>query len=844
MIRQILAESKITPDEGWDDVILSMAVQIGSNVNPDVKNGDDPDVREYVKVKRIPGGSPQDSEYVSGIVISKSVTHKSMVRRIQDPKILLIDFSLEYERVANQFVSLDRVLAQEHEHLRNLVARITATKPDIVVVSGNVSRLAAEFLREAGIVVASNVRLDVLEMIARFTRADIVHSIDRLALNFYFGTCAAFDVRFYTDSKYERGRKSFLWFEGCPSHLGATVVLRGGDAERLTRIKQAMTLMTLVVHSLKLETSLIMDQVATISVADIQQLTRESVLRVSDADSLVVARYLQYQEAVLSSSPYVSIAPPLTVEASHKAAIGRVSAEVGHDGELEDRGSRFDSGGLALDGDTLSPFGHQSITLLSYFICEGNAIPCQPPELIDVDYYGLSDSTLGQLVEYLCSRATVNCSARGCDRPKLLHTRVYVHRRGQVSVAVEKRPCPIRGLDTSMVMWSKCKVCQSVTPFTALGEDSWSFSVAKYLELAFYLSEVKSRAKTCAHDMQRDHVRYIGYRNLAVKFDFSPIRTFSLFPPPLRVAFSDEVRMRLKTQDLAHLKSLSAKFFDTMAERLRTVTVTEATVGLPRLQTCKDEIAELQRKIGLEKNQLMDQLQQLFATSADGDALVLSSVYRSFVDRHREWESEFAAFGKWYFQADARRITGANQIRKVFTEEKERSTETSDARAEGPSSAAPDRMPGVDTSPDSERFEQLELLSDRSLVGTPKADDDARSTDSISSVGFSLSSEQSIAHRLDFGKSADRQASQDAGEPSTSTPVTPTSETLPGIEEDTLAHDRNPSTELNNIRDGVNASEDAELRTQGPAEKSSLIKAMTALWNGNSVNWSPLESVV
>ncbi len=36
------------------------------------------DIREYIKVKTVPGGQPGDSKYYAGIAFSKNIVHKHM----------------------------------------------------------------------------------------------------------------------------------------------------------------------------------------------------------------------------------------------------------------------------------------------------------------------------------------------------------------------------------------------------------------------------------------------------------------------------------------------------------------------------------------------------------------------------------------------------------------------------------------------------------------------------------------------------------------------------------------------------------------------------------------------
>ena len=184
---QILSNANLLD---WQDVVYNLLLKITRNVNPDIRMGDDKDIRHYIKIKRIPGGAPAHSHYVSGVVCTKNVCHKKMCVPKDNPRILLLTFALEYQRVENEFISLAVLLAQEREHLKNLVNRVVALKPDIVLVQKTVSRLALEFLLQAGVTVAYGVKPSVMEAIARCTLSDIISGIDQLTLDPKLGKSA------------------------------------------------------------------------------------------------------------------------------------------------------------------------------------------------------------------------------------------------------------------------------------------------------------------------------------------------------------------------------------------------------------------------------------------------------------------------------------------------------------------------------------------------------------------------------------------------------------------------------------------------------------------------------
>ncbi len=170
---------------------------------------------------------------------------------LTNARIIVIRFPLDYHRGPNQFMSLEPLMAQEHEFIRILVARIIALRPQIVVVEKTVSRTALELLEKEGIVVVWSVKADAIRAISRCTQADIITSIDRLSLDPRIGRCRYFNVETFQHASWPGWRKSFMRFEGTPKQLGCTIVLRGADGVKLSHVKKILTMMIFVAYNLR-----------------------------------------------------------------------------------------------------------------------------------------------------------------------------------------------------------------------------------------------------------------------------------------------------------------------------------------------------------------------------------------------------------------------------------------------------------------------------------------------------------------------------------------------------------------------------------------------------------------
>ncbi|KAH7906473.1 hypothetical protein BJ138DRAFT_1071661 [Hygrophoropsis aurantiaca] len=267
MLRQMLTTEQIPNVKEWEDTLLKLALRIARESTFTAlpyHQGEDMDVRRYVKIKKIPGGSPSDSEYVDGAVITKNVAHKQMSRFQRNPRVMLVTFPLEFHRVEGQYVHFGQILRQEKEYLGNLASRIAALRPHVVMVEKSVSRIALEALAKHNITVARAVKPSAVQFVARMTQGDVFSSMDKLALEPRLGHCARFRVQTFDHPLITGRRKTYMRFEGCNRDMGCTIILRGGDSDTLRRIKKVTRFLTFIVRNLKLETHLWKDSVITL----------------------------------------------------------------------------------------------------------------------------------------------------------------------------------------------------------------------------------------------------------------------------------------------------------------------------------------------------------------------------------------------------------------------------------------------------------------------------------------------------------------------------------------------------------------------------------------------------
>lgn len=93
--------------------------------------------------------------------------------------------------------------------------------------------------------------------------------------------------------------------------------------------------------------------------------------------------------------------------------------------------------------------------------------------------------------------------------------------------------------DINIFMWSVCKICNRSTKKMAMSPDTWSFSLAKFLELTFHArnyhqfcggSDENSDCE-CKHSLFQDNYQYFRFKNVVVVFSTSKIVIKSLHIP-------------------------------------------------------------------------------------------------------------------------------------------------------------------------------------------------------------------------------------------------------------------------------------------------------------------------
>ncbi|XP_026816872.1 T-complex protein 1 subunit gamma-like [Rhopalosiphum maidis] len=222
----------------WSDLACSIALNAVKTVRIKEDGRTEIDIKRYAKVEKVPGGAIEDSELLNGIMLNKDITHPKMRRLIKNPRIILLDCSLEFKKGESQTeveivkeTDFTRLLQIEEEFIEQICNDIIALKPDLVCTEKGVSDLAQHYLMKANISVIRRLRKSDNNRIARACNATIVTRTDELR-EIHVGTGAGrFEVK-------KIGDEYFTFITECINPKACTILLRGPSKDILNEVER------------------------------------------------------------------------------------------------------------------------------------------------------------------------------------------------------------------------------------------------------------------------------------------------------------------------------------------------------------------------------------------------------------------------------------------------------------------------------------------------------------------------------------------------------------------------------------------------------------------------------
>jgi len=224
--------------KGWNDLACGIALDAVKCVHIEEKGHTEIDIKRYAKVEKVPGGSIEMSEILDGVMFNKDVTHTGMRRRIENPRIVMLDCNLEYKKGESQTnmefmqeTDFRRILQLEENYIKQICEDIIALKPDLVLTEKGISDLAQHFLLKAGISGIRRLRKSDMNRVARAVGGQIVHRTEELKETDVGTNCGLFEIKKFGD-------EYFTFLTKCKEPKACTILLRGASKDVLMEVER------------------------------------------------------------------------------------------------------------------------------------------------------------------------------------------------------------------------------------------------------------------------------------------------------------------------------------------------------------------------------------------------------------------------------------------------------------------------------------------------------------------------------------------------------------------------------------------------------------------------------
>jgi T-complex protein 1 subunit gamma len=239
----------------WSDLMCGLALRaVRTVIKEDTGAVKEIDIKRYARVEKIPGGEIEDSTVLDGVMLNKDITHPKMRRRIENPRVVLLDCPLEYKKGESQTnieiskeEDWNRILQIEEEQVKAMCDAIIAVKPDVVITEKGVSGmyrilipyrlnllltridLAQHFLVKNNITALRRVRKTDNNRIARAVGATIVNRVQDLQESDVGNGCGLFEIS-------KIGDEYYTFLTKCKNPKACTILLRGPSKDILNEI--------------------------------------------------------------------------------------------------------------------------------------------------------------------------------------------------------------------------------------------------------------------------------------------------------------------------------------------------------------------------------------------------------------------------------------------------------------------------------------------------------------------------------------------------------------------------------------------------------------------------------
>lgn len=212
------------------DSVLSVAEKTDSGYKVEI---------EDLTIEKREGGSIKDTGLIKGLVIDKDRVRPNMPQRIDNAKVMLTSFAIEFNKIEKdaeiKITSPEQMqlfVDQEERMIKAKVDNIIRTGANVVFCQKGIDDLAQYYLEKAGIYACRRIKKSDMEKLARATGATIVQDDTEIL---------AEDLGYagYVEEREIKGTKMTFVMD-CKNTKTASLILHGGTTHIVDGLKRAL----------------------------------------------------------------------------------------------------------------------------------------------------------------------------------------------------------------------------------------------------------------------------------------------------------------------------------------------------------------------------------------------------------------------------------------------------------------------------------------------------------------------------------------------------------------------------------------------------------------------------
>ena len=260
--------------EDLSEIVVTLVDCVVKGICSSVQfRGDSMDIANFVRIQPILFNDRSFSNFMSGIAFPKNLASKKMNKFLQNPRILMIKKVTDINQCKNDLVSMNILLEQEDSLEFLVLQNIINSKPSLIVCNGSLTQPLITELCSIGVSAIVNVKLKLMNLIARATFGKVLGSCDEIPYEANFiGECNSF----YLET---RGNVNLVHFTGLKDRsLVGTIFISGPDQFELASLKKVMKNLIVEYRNARIEKSLLLKFNLQNSINLLEELKSNSII--------------------------------------------------------------------------------------------------------------------------------------------------------------------------------------------------------------------------------------------------------------------------------------------------------------------------------------------------------------------------------------------------------------------------------------------------------------------------------------------------------------------------------------------------------------------------------------